>query len=93
MESSSLESAPHNVGLKGRYLGVGAHLFAIAARISFEKGFDGYISFVAKTGLIEHYSETLLAKRIGNTQRMFLDTHSATVLVHRYFGLGQGDLV
>lgn len=80
-----VESAPHNVGSDGKYYGVGAHLFAIAAQFSFKKGFDGYISFTAKTDLVEHYKETLYAIQIGNTRRMYLDTVAAKSLVETYF--------
>lgn len=60
-------------------------MFAIAAKLSFEIGFEGYVSFTAKTGLIEHYKRTLLAKRIGNTQKMYLDTFAAKALIETYF--------
>lgn len=85
LEVSLVESAPHNVGSTGKYDGVGAHLFAIATKISFERGFDGFTSFVSKTGLVEHYKKTLLATQIGNTQKMYLDTIAAKTLMRTYF--------
>ncbi len=63
-------------------------MFAIAAKLSFEFGAEGFVSFVAKTSLIEHYKKTLRAKQIGNTQSMFIDTRAANVLVTRYFDKG-----
>ena len=48
---------PKNYLKSKEYLRVGGHLFAEVARISFEKGYDGYVSFLAKTNLIEHYKK------------------------------------
>lgn len=36
-------AAPHNMGQKKKYVGVGGHLFAIAAKVSLENGYGGYI--------------------------------------------------
>lgn len=82
---SLVEKAPHNFGTDGKYDGVGAHLFAIASRISFEMNLDGYVSFVSKTGLIDHYKKSLGAQQIGNSQSMYLDTEASKILVTEYF--------
>jgi hypothetical protein len=80
-----LENAPFNIG-KDRQIfkGVAGNLVAFACKISFEKGFGGYIAFDAKTQLIEHYQKTLGAKLIRG-QRMFIETNEALILVKRYF--------
>ncbi len=80
-----VENAPHNVGSQGQYEGVGAHLFAIAAKKSFKWGYDGYVIFDAKTKLINHYKKELNAKRIGNSHRMIIDTAAAEAIVNKYF--------
>jgi len=60
-----VESAPHNRGISKQYEGVGGHLFAIAIKLSFVNGFDGYIFFDAKNlELVKHYSDMLGATRI-----------------------------
>ena len=42
-----------------KYLGVGGHLFAIAAQRSVSYGYDGYMyGFVADKELLEHYVKT-----------------------------------
>jgi hypothetical protein len=79
-----LENAPFNVGKKGIYKGVGGNLFAFACKVSFESGFDGYVSFIAKNQLIKHY-ETLLEAQLISSQRMIIDTKAATKLVKHYF--------
>jgi hypothetical protein len=74
-----VESAPNNLGSKGRYDLVGEHLFTFACNVSFDNGFDGYVFFKAKTSLIEHYEKMYGAKLTFN-QNMFINTESALVL-------------
>jgi hypothetical protein len=81
-----VESAPWNVGSSTQvFIGVGAHLFAFACKISFQMGFDGVIAFTSKTNLIHHYQEKLGAIRIGG-HLMTIETNAAKKLVERYFG-------
>ena len=79
-----LESAPFNVGQKKIYEGVAGNLVAYACKISFQKGYDGYVAFTAKTKLIEHYEKTLGAYHFKN-QRMIIETAAAKALVEKYF--------
>jgi len=48
-----LENAPFNLGRNKLYEGVAGNLVAYACKISFQNGFEGYVSFTAKTQLIE----------------------------------------
>jgi len=50
----------------------------------FQKGFDGFVAFTAKTKLIRHYEKTLGAYHFGG-HRMIIPTHSAEVLIDKYF--------
>jgi hypothetical protein len=77
------ESNPKNVGKTGKYHGVGAHLFAIACQRSFEAGFEGFVSFISKTDLVEHYVNALHAKVLFD-RNMVLETEAATYLVTQY---------
>lgn len=79
-----VESAPFNVGHNGKYKGVGAHLFAIACKVSWDAGNEGYVQFKAKSNLVEHYKETLGAQNI-DAQNMFIDTYGALKLIRTYF--------
>lgn len=79
-----LESAPFNVGKQKLYEGVAGNLVAYACKTSFQKGYDGFVAFTAKTKLIKHYEETLGAYHFKN-QRMIIDTEPAKFLVNRYF--------
>ncbi|MDO5564711.1 MAG: hypothetical protein Q4F88_05745 [Eubacteriales bacterium] len=77
-------SAPYNVGKDGIYLGVGAHLFAIACKESWDNENEGYVQFTAKNNLIEHNKETLRAKQI-DWHNMYIDSYGAIALIHKYF--------
>jgi len=55
-----IESAPFNLGKGKTYVGVPGNLVAYACRLSFEHGHDGYLSFVSKTKLFDHYATTPL---------------------------------
>ena len=79
-----LESAPFNVGKQKLYEGVAGNLVAYACKTSFQKGYDGFVAFTAKTRLINHYEETLGAYHFRN-QRMIIDTKPAKFLVTKYF--------
>ena len=79
-----VESAPFNIGRNKLYEGVAGNLVAFACKLSFQYGFDGFVSFTAKTRLIEHYQKTLGAYHFGG-HRMIIPTQSAEKLVEKYF--------
>jgi hypothetical protein len=79
-----LESASFNIGKHKIYEGVAGNLVAYACKISFQKGFEGYVSFTAKTKLIDHYEKTLGAYHFKN-QRMIIETQASRILVEKYF--------
>lgn len=79
-----LESSPFNIGKNKLYEGVAGNLVAHACKLSFQKGFDGYVAFTAKTELIEHYENTLGALHFKN-QRMIIETNASKFLVEKYY--------
>lgn len=79
-----LESAPFNRGKNKLYEGVAGNLVAYACKVSFQQGFDGYISFTSKTKLIAHYTKTLGAVQFGG-QLMIINTIAANNLINKYF--------
>ncbi len=79
-----LESAPFNIGKNKLYEGVAGNLVAFACKLSFQRGCDGFVSFRAKTKLIEHYTQTLGAVHFGG-HLMVIDTEAAKTLVDKYF--------
>ncbi|CAG5068515.1 hypothetical protein DYBT9623_01246 [Dyadobacter sp. CECT 9623] len=79
-----LESSKANRGKKKAYLGIPGNLMAYACKLSFEKGYDGYVSFESKSKLVAHYRKVLSANVLfGNV--MIIDTQAAKILVDRYF--------
>ena len=79
-----LESAPFNIGKSKLYEGVAGNLVAYACKLSFQKGYEGFVAFTAKTQLIEHYEKTLGAYHFMN-QRMIIDSSASKNLVEKYF--------
>lgn len=79
-----LESSPFNIGKNKLYEGVAGNLVAFACKVSFQKGYDGFVAFTAKTNLIKHYEESLGAFHFKN-QRMIIETEASKNLVKKYF--------
>jgi hypothetical protein len=79
-----LESSPFNIGKNKLYEGVAGNLVAFACKVSFQKGYDGFVAFTAKTNLIKHYEESLGAFHFKN-QRMIIETDASKKLVKKYF--------
>lgn len=79
-----IESAPFNIGEEKSYLGVPGNFVAFACKLSFQRGKEGYVSFLAKTKLIAHYEKTLGAIHFGR-QLMVINTETALKLTNKYF--------
>lgn len=79
-----IESAPFNIGRNKTYLGVPGNLIAFACRLSFQRGCEGYVSFLSKTKLIEHYEKSLGAVHVGG-RNMVITTETALRLTNKYF--------
>ena len=79
-----VESAPFNKGKTKVYSGIPGNLVAFACRLSFQRGFQGNVSFISKTQLIEHYIRTLGAVHFGG-RVMIIETQAALKLIDKYF--------
>jgi len=79
-----IESAPFNKGKDKVYAGVPGNLVAFACKLSFQRGFEGYLSFLSKTNLINHYEKTLGATHVGGNL-MIINTVAALKLINEYF--------
>ena len=79
-----IENAKFNKGRDKLYRGVAGNLVAFGCKMAFELKYDGVVSFIAKTQLINHYEQTLGAK-LFDGNRMFIDTREAFILVSKYF--------
>lgn len=79
-----VESAPFNKGKTRMYSGVAGNLVAFACKLSFQRGYNGNISFLSKTQLVEHYEKTLGAFHFGG-RVMIIETQNALKLINKYF--------
>lgn len=60
------------------------NLVAFVCKLSFQRGNEGFVSFMAKSNLIKHYQKSLVAHHIGGNL-MVIDTVSALKLIDKYF--------
>ncbi|MES2619045.1 MAG: hypothetical protein V4613_14305 [Bacteroidota bacterium] len=79
-----IESAPFNKGKNKAYLGVPGNLVAFACKLSFQRGNEGYVSFISKTKLIDYYEKSLGAVHFGG-HLMVITTEIALKLTSKYF--------
>ncbi len=79
-----IESSKSNRGSKKTFFGVPGNLVAWACKISFEKKYEGFVSFESKTKLIAHYKKSLGAYTIFR-KMMAISTNAARHLVESYF--------
>ena len=79
-----VEGAPFNKGKSKVYSGVPGNLVAFACRLSFQRGYEGNVSFISKTQLINHYINTLGAFHFGG-RLMIIETRAAVNLIGKYF--------
>ncbi|MEM9829651.1 MAG: hypothetical protein AAF944_03390 [Bacteroidota bacterium] len=79
-----LENAPFNIGKVKLYEGVAENLVAFACKLSFQRGGQGFVSFQAKTKLIDHYVKTLGAYHFGG-HLIVIDSIAAQRLIDKYF--------
>jgi len=79
-----VESAPFNLGKNKLYEGVPGNLFAFTCKQSWDKGYQGFVSFTSKTKLIEHYSSSLGAVHIGG-HKMVIFPQEALKLIKKYY--------
>ena len=77
-----IESNKFNRGAKKVYLGVPGNLVAFACKYSFEKGYNGYLSFESKSKLINHYQSTLGAEQLFGSI-MAIDKRAALKLIKK----------
>jgi hypothetical protein len=79
-----LENSPFNRGDEKMYAGVAGNLVAFACKVSFQRGYEGNVSFMSKTQLIEYYKKSLGAFHFGG-RIMIIETKSALKLIGKYF--------
>lgn len=79
-----IESSPFNLGKNKLYEGVPGNLFAFTCKSSWDKGYQGFVSFTSKTKLIKHYEKTLGATHVGE-HKMVIFPQESLKLIKKYF--------
>ena len=79
-----IESAPFNRGKRKMYVGIPGNLFAFTCKTSWDKGYEGFVAFTAKTKLINHYEKILGAIHIGSN-KMVIFPREALILIKKYY--------
>lgn len=79
-----IENAPFNLGTNKIYEGVPGNLFAFACKRSWDKGYQGFVAFTAKTKLVEHYEKIIGATHIGGN-KMIIFPKEALKLIQKYY--------
>jgi len=79
-----IETAKFNRGKHKMYFGVPGNLVAYACKLSFDKGYDGFLVFDAKSALIKHYEKSLGATHFKGL-RMIIETPAAIKLIQQYY--------
>jgi hypothetical protein len=79
-----IESAPFNKGKNKIYVGVAGNLVAFLCKESWDRKYEGFVSFISKTRLVEHYEKTLGAVHVGN-HKMVIFPNEALRLIKKYF--------
>ena len=79
-----IEAAKFNKGQNKMYFGVPGNLVAFACKQSFDKGYQGFLAFEAKSVLIKHYEQSLGAKHFKGLS-MFIESQTAINLIRQYF--------
>lgn len=79
-----VESAPFNLGKNKLYEGIPGNLFAFTCKQSWDKGYEGFVSFQSKTKLIDHYEKSLGAIHVGG-HKMVIFPNAALKLIQKYF--------
>ena len=81
-----IESAPFNKGNRKMYVGVAGNLIAYVCKVSWNKGYEGFVTFISKSKLIKHYEKTLGAEHIGG-HKMVIFPKRALTLIKKYFDI------
>ena len=82
IEVHLIEVSKENRGKNKLIEGVAGCLIAYACNLSFEKGYQGFVSLVPKSVLIHHYVEKYGFKQFG--RQLALDYYEAVALINKY---------
>lgn len=79
-----LESSKKQRGKKKSILNIPGCLIAFACKMSFKNGYDGFVSLIPKTELIDYYLKTYGFLHFGNQMAVFQENSELIIL--KFFG-------
>lgn len=82
LEIALLECSKENIGKTKRYEGIAGCLIAFACRLSFQRGYFGFVSLIPKTELIKHYILTYGFQQHG--RHLAIEMDAANHLIEKY---------
>jgi hypothetical protein len=82
IEIMLLESSKDNIGASKTYDKIAGCLIAKACRLSFAKGYYGFVSLVPKTQLIEHYKNAYGFEQFG--RQLAVESAQSNYLIKKY---------
>jgi len=88
-EMKNIEVSTSNYGSKGNYINVAQILIAYGCLLSFElnKGpYQGYLSFISKGNLIDHYIEKYNAE-LAYRERMYINPENGLKLIKEHLNI------
>ncbi len=88
IEIALLECSKENIGKTKQYEGVAGCLIAFACRLSFQRGYFGFVSLVPKTQLIAHYIHAYSFSQYG--RQLAIESEVANHLIEKYLDNEEG---
>ena len=74
-----IESSIENKGKEKKFDKIPGCLIGFVCRMSFLKGYEGFVSLIPKTVLIDHYHSKYGFVQIGNQMAVYLETSQAII--------------
>lgn len=88
IEIALLECSKDNIGKTKQYEGIAGCMIAYACRLSFQRGYFGFVSLISKTQLIAHYIQVYGFKQYG--RHLAIDLEDANRLIEKYLNYEEG---
>ncbi len=82
-----VESSKTHQGKSKEIAGISGCLIGFACQMSFERGYDGFVSLIPKTNLINHYQNKFGFRQMGLTMVVFLEI--AQSIITKYLKDGE----
>jgi hypothetical protein len=79
---NSVEVSSENIGAGKIYDRIAGSLLGFACQLAFEKSYDGFVSLIPKTDLIDHYCQKYGFSRVGKS--LAVEGASSLAIIQNY---------